>query len=619
MNELTIKNSLKNIEAACHREQIFLTFSAIGTIFTLSWLLWYSCYGIDFTDESFYLVWISNPFNYNVSTTQFGFIYHPLYELLGGNIAELRQTNILITFCLAWALSNVFLKTTFGSQSLQSVHRFVISGAIATAALLSVIFAGLWLPTPSYNSLTLQALLVSATGMLLANKYTTRASITGWFLIGIGGWLAFMAKPTTAAALGLCIGFYLLAAGKSSVRLLMISLATAVGLLILSALVIDGSIIAFIDRLKIGVELIGMLGGGHTLVQLLRFDVFLFEERAKDIIIVSTAVIYFAAYLSQAKIKAFMYGGTLLSIAFVMASLGIVLGFIDQAIHISRFQGLLIWAVPFSVFFLGFSIYKFKGLFQISRAQWILMLTFLTFPHVYAFGTNENYWIAAVNAGIFWVLGGLVFLGPVASNRNCSALLLSLGFAVQLITVTLVQSGIETPYRQPQPLRENDYKLEIGKPGSALVLSKGFGEYFLEAINIAKQAGFKQGTPMIDLTGQSPGVLYALNAINIGQAWTIGGYPNSDKYAAEMLKKVSCEQISGAWLLAEPDGPRKMSPEILSSFGANMATDFEVVGMFKTAEGAGGYKEVRVQHLLKPIRAFDTAVTACVANRTSQQ
>ena len=34
---------------------------------------------------------------------------------------------------------------------------------------------------------------------------------------------------------------------------------------------------------------------------------------------------------------------------------------------------------------------------------------------------------------------------------------------------------------------------------------------------------------MIDLTGQSPGILYAIGAVNVGQAWTIGGYPGSKR------------------------------------------------------------------------------------------
>lgn len=41
----------------------------------------YAGHGFDFTDESYYLFWISNPFQYDWSVTQFGFVYHPLYRL----------------------------------------------------------------------------------------------------------------------------------------------------------------------------------------------------------------------------------------------------------------------------------------------------------------------------------------------------------------------------------------------------------------------------------------------------------------------------------------------------------------------------------------------------------
>ena len=467
-----------------------LFFSAIVTLATLAWVLWYSRYGIDFTDESFYLVWISDPFNYSVSTTQFGFIYHPLYKLLSGNIAALRQVNIIITFGLAWVVGSVFLVTVFGNQCFERTPLLIISGSVATAALTSLVFAGMWLPTPSYNSLALQALLVAATGLLLANKNTTRASIIGWLLIGTGGWLAFMAKPTTAAVLGLCIGSYLLLAEKLSVRLLAISLATCTSFIVLSAFIIDGSIITFIDRLKGGAELLKLLGGGHTFAQALRIDNFQFNERQKLFLLAGTAAIFFSTYFSQKKNKSTAGGSALLSAMFAIASLAIILGMADKNLYAGQFQGLLLWSVPFAAILTGLAIYRFEGFLQISRRQWALALIFLTFPHIYAFGTNNNYWSAGSSAGIFWILAGLVLLNPAALNHKFQALLLPLGLAVQLITVALIQSGIETPYRQPQPLHDNDYKLEIGKPGSTLVLSKGFGQYFAEAIDAAEQSGF---------------------------------------------------------------------------------------------------------------------------------
>lgn len=593
-------------------EWVVLVFSAISTVFTLGWVLWYSRYGIDFTDESFYLVSIFNPFNYALTATQFGFIYHPLYQLVDGNIAALRQANMLITFCLAWALSSIFLKSIYGNQALARAPRLVISAGIATA---SLALLDTWLPTPSYNSLALQALLVVNIGLLQADKNISSFSIAGWVLIGIGGWLAFMAKPPTAAALGVCSVLYLLAAGKFGIRYLVVSLATAVGLLVLSALAIDGSVITFIERLRGGMELAKMLGGGHTLTQLLRVDDFQLGGKAKIILTIAISVIFVSAYLSQSKIKEKVYAGTTLSILIAIATMAIVFGLTHQTINAGMFQGLLFWSIPFAAILVEFALYRFKFLIQISRSQWALALNFFVLPHVFAFGTANNYWVTGIHAGIFWVLAGLVLLAPVGRNHKVTALLLPFGLAVQLVTVALVQSGIEAPYRQPQPLHENDYKIDIGRPGSALALSKNYGQYFADAIELANRAQFKIGTPMIDLTGQSPGILYALGASNIGQAWTIGGYPGSSKLAVAALKTVSCENLSVAWLLLEPEGPRKISAEVLSSFGADIAADYEIAGTLKTAEGAGGYNEKRVQLLLRPVRAADFAMTACEAAR----
>lgn len=591
-------------------EKVLLIFSLICTLATLGWVFWFSRYGIDFTDESFYLVWISNPYSYSASVTQFGFIYHPLYDLFDGNIAELRQANIIITFSLAFMLGNTFLKTIFGNQIVDTKQRLILAAALATTSLTFLIS---WLPTPSYNSLALQALLVVATGYLQADQKVSYASISGWLLIGIGGWLAFMAKPTTAAALGVCSLFYILLARKLRINLLIISLVTALCLFVISALIIDGSVPVFIGRLSTGHEMSKILADGYSISQLFRVDSF--SIKFKALLIVSTILIASAAYCSQAKKYLLKYIGNTLSAIFVLFGIVIIFGVVPQTLNAGNSQGLLIWSVPLGAILAGFVTNKFKGLFQISMDQWALAFCFLLFPHVYAFGTNNNYWYAGTSAAIFWFFAGLILLSPTPSGRKFLSVLLPIVLAAQAVTVALIQIGIEEPYRQPQSLRDNDYTLEVGRPGSELVLSNGFGHYIEEAVDKAKQAGFKIGTPVIDLTGQSPGILYAIGAKNIGQAWMIGGYPGSEELAVSSLKNVSCQEISIAWLLAEPEGPRKIPQQILSSFAAIISVDYEIVGTFRTAEGAGGYNYARIQQILKPVRSIDDGLKACAGSR----
>lgn len=592
-------------------EPIVVIASITGTLFILSWVLWFSQYGFDFTDESFYLIWISKPFDYSVSVTQFGFIYHPLYEFLNGNIASLRQANILITFCLAWLLSDVFLKTIFDVGLLPATYRLIISASFATSSLL---FLDVWLATPSYNSLVLQALMVTATGWLLANNNKFSLNTCGGILIGFGGWLAFMAKPTSAAALAVCTIVYWLMTRKLSMRVFLIVLATVISFLVVSTVLIDGSVLAFVDRLNDGVLASKMLGGGHTFLKIMRWDDFTLRENDKRILASYTGLIVCCAFLSQMNIKGLASFGKLLSILLIV--IGILIGLrYTTPINLSVYEGLLIWSVPFAAVLLGFIDYQFTGLRQIKLSQWVLFCCFLLFPHIYAIGTTNNYWNHGIDAAIFWVLAGLVLLRPIESREKLVAILLTLGMGTMLITVEQIHRGIEVPYRQPQALYKNSYTLDVGKMGSTLVLDNGFGEYISGAIDLVKQLGFKKGTPMIDLTGQSSGLLYALGAHGVGQAWMIGGYPGSKALAQAMLEKVSCQKLSTAWILAEPDGPRKITPEVLLNFGANLTNDFEVVGSFKTAAGVGGYKQQRLQQILKPNRSVVDAISACDAIR----
>ena len=177
-------------------------------------------------------------------------MYHPLYKLVDGNIAALRQANIATSFGLGVFAGWTLLGRVFGAQTINSLGRFAIAAALATSTLLSFVIIGWWLPTPSYNSLVFQGLLVAATGLILADRTTTPRSILGWALIAIGGWLTFMGKPPSAAALAVISAIYLLLSGRFRVKCMLVACALTVALIILSALLIDGSIVAFIERLR---------------------------------------------------------------------------------------------------------------------------------------------------------------------------------------------------------------------------------------------------------------------------------------------------------------------------------------------------------------------------------
>jgi len=588
---------------------------AVATATTTSvlmviWLIWCCNSGIDFTDEGYYLNWISNPSIYSASATQFGFVYHPLYQLLGGNIALLRQANILITLTLAWLLFFCFFRTQAGRpEEMDSWHTFPFAGLALVLSTCALALLHLWLPTPNYNSLALQALLLAGVGVLLAKADSSRNSLLGWALIGFSGWLAFMAKPTTATALGLVIAIYLVMSGKLRIRMLAFSVAIAAVLVLLSAWYIDGSVKLFFFRLANGAEDVQRLQGGYALAEIFRWDDLAFSWNEKITLAGSSILVFFVTYLSYSSGQAqrlFAAALTLLVSAFCLLVLlrnsGLKLSLIPNFALLFRPLnfGLLFWAAPIGTLLaIATLLYKdFPGLS--SRDSWTLVISFAFFPYAYTFGSNSNCWYGASDAAVFWVLaGGIVLVMPKLQGPSWRVYL-PLATIVQAGTITLLGLSTESPYRQTQPLRQNHDLIQIANTGSQLWVSHDFASYIRTLDHLAKRGGFKRGTPMIDLTGHYPTALYVLGAKAVGLAWLCGGYPGSDMMASGALDRVSLEDLKNAWILTEPAGPRKLSPEILKRYGIDLATDYVELGELDSPTGyhPDSYK----QHLLKPAR-----------------
>lgn len=573
-------------------DYLVLISTVVVTLSTLTWLLINSHYGIDLTDESYYLLWMSNPWIYPVSVSQFGFIYHPLYMLFHGDIPLLRQANILLIFGLAWVLCMVLFRTIIDTSRSQIVLWYrlpmlALAAAIATCSLIYFCPHG-WLATPSYNSLTFQALLLSSIGLLLAEKTISPASVTGWLLLGIGGWLTFMAKPTSAAVLAVVIIICLLFASKFNFRLLCVALMTAIVLLITSALMIDGSLIIFIERLRGGVEAFRLLDAGH--MSMFRIDAFLMSRKEKFFLVFFCAITYGATCLVTTGNKTRIRVGYSLALLFAVTSLVIISEhFLFQTTEFREnyiypiWKGLyppptkLILAVPISALIISFVIMRKLPGFKVSRTQLVTALYFIVLPHVSAFGTNNNYWLQASIDGFFWVLAGLVVFIPAISVRCNWRIILPIVMCGQLITVFLLQVAMERPYYgQPEPFRQYKTTLAYGMNESKLLLPQALADYCLNVKLMANQAGFWPGMPIIDMTGEGPGTLYAMGAKVIGQPWLIGGYAGSDKMAIAMLKRVSSADITKAWLLVDPDSRLKLSPAILSYFGLSIEKNFEL-------------------------------------------
>lgn len=597
-----------------------ITFALFGlSVGVIAFVLAYMGRGFDFTDEANYLVWMKDPSYYDFSSSQFGFIYSPLFHLLGQDPHLMRSANIILTYGMGLVLSYVTLKALDG-------QRHFAVGCLAQAmalATVSVTFLFWSPPTPSYNNLSLQALMLTAVGLVRADKDAGWASLAGWVLIGIGGWMAFMAKVSTAAMLGPLVLLLVLLSGRWSFRGLAIAIVSASFLLVASAYFIDGSLTAFWGRISVALEISALSGAGYTLAEILRWDSIELNAADWNIAIATMIGLLVAGVLFRLRPSALATGlAVTISLLCCLMTALIMLRIVPPDSESGRGARTVLLAFPTVSLALALPVLvRWVAAGEYSKTStavlrnYALGLGFMALPLVYAFGSNNNYWNLAGDACIFWVLAGVLFGTRSEAARGGEGRHIPYALAAPLLSVFFLQHGLAKPYRQPQPLWLDNQPVEFGNPPHSLTLSSGFATYIEEASRKAHAAGFQPGTPTIDLSGQSPGILFAIGARNVGYPWLLGGYPGSAAVVKAALERMTCRDLADSWVLLERNGPRAVDSSVLSVFGASVEDDFEVVAQWSTAAGAGGYAEVRSQELLRPTRALTEAIADCSALR----
>ena len=336
---------------------LLLLFSSFSTILILHYIFKYCFYGVDFTDDGYYLNWISNPFLYKNSLSQFGFIYYPLGIFVDGNISLLRRINFLLTFVISFYLIFFLIGKLSKNYFVNKIHKIILSSGIAVSA-----FSFVYSQTPSYNHLTLQALMLTGIGILLINNNNDYKNFLAYLIIGIGGWLTFMAKPSSGIGLGLLTIIYLLLSNQFKIKFIFVSFMTASFLFIMSALIIDGSISLYIERYFSSLELSKLLQSGYGIKNLFRIDNFIITSKLKNSIFYVTilVVILFWINYQSFKIENFI----LINISFFIVIIIFIMTFleIDWNPNYGRYQPYQFIGITLAGFFISIYLIKKKRL-----------------------------------------------------------------------------------------------------------------------------------------------------------------------------------------------------------------------------------------------------------------
>jgi hypothetical protein len=499
-----------------------LTIFSIGVLLTLSftltfWVYYYCGYGFDFTDESFYLQWISHPAIYTMSVTQFGFIYHPLFELFQGNIVLLRRINVTILLllsilCAYFIFNNKFLKS---NKLLSASLSFVLATGIFA-------YFQLWIATPSYNSLNMQALLLASIGVLLVYRENYIHFFLPSTIISIAMWLSFMAKTPSCAYLILSSFIFLIFLSHHKLKIFISTFFIFLGLFSFSGIMIDGTVCAFVKRITSSLYMTSLLGTQNGVSGIFRID---------TIDLSGLEWGYFGLFL----------------ITFLLAIVGYIKNFL-------------------------------------SKKYFVLIIFFLNLPFVYSFGTNNNFWITATHAGYFWLLGSLILLLNLNIRYRSNFILLFILFTFHVLTTLVLNKTWASPYRQDEPFSQSSSMVLIGGSSSKVVLSKEYKNYIESLKNLTSSYNLVN-MPMIDLTGHFPGADFILGAYSPGVPWLMGAYPGSHQFAQAAIKTLKCEELSRAWIITEPGGAFKIPTNVISDRGLDLLKDYQLVGEVQSPRG----------------------------------
>jgi hypothetical protein len=557
--------------------------------------------GFDRTDEAFYLLSIAHPEDVTVTFSMFGAALNPMFRLVDGQIAALRILGTVILWIVsagaAWlTLTRLEFQAGMGEGGMRLnwlLALFVSSGA--------VLYYFLWLLTPSYNWLALVGLIAFWAGFVLWIKSERRtwSARLGAALFAFAAALVFWAKPTSAALLVLYPLGALALERRHWRRLLdgQALLSGAVGFAAgMSLPLLSGfSPQTVVTVLSLGVEHQNVLKPSvydmplMVLEQALRQTARLFAENIfiRDHFWVWLTPLAAFALLSWSKSSAALYQRR----ARILLAGGLSVSLLTAAVVLADEVGR--WALTVLLLIALYMLAGTQAQRRLSIARgandsrrnllWLIPILGLVF--VFVFGTTNPYAMQAGMSAFFPILAAALLLRS-ASGGAVNRLLMRAAHPIILLSVIwLTAISSLTPYRQNLSVWQMDYYAQVDQTNT-LIVSQEMGRYVDALQTAAFEAGFQPETPLIDLTGSSPGAAYVLQGRAYVFPWLLGDYPGSDSAAVFILSRWQPQALAAAWVLtADREGAPHLTPSILREVGLDFPADYERVGEIRLPEG----------------------------------
>jgi hypothetical protein len=438
--------------------------------------------------------------------------------------------------------------------------------------------------------LTYISLLIYLIGILLIikNKYINNINnkkiYLGWLLVGLSGWLLFMAKPPVAAFLAILTLAWAFLYGYIRTKGFFISILLSMTLTVITAYMIEGSLYNFYMRYKLSIY-DGIILKSHD--QFIYFGIvnflkFLYKSLSNYKIILFITILFITGNLLSYCILT-RHNQLLIAINIIVIVLLVVIRPIFGLYKfLDLYGGFLIIIIPIgsiissiNMININFSIEKYK--FSIG---WFILLISIAFS--YGLGSNNGLIITLSYASFFLFLGLLIIISKLFANKKLLLYIFCLSMITQIILVNLLNETWSRPYRHSSPLWYNHFEIDIPKGGPKLLVSFDVSNFITRLYLLSDYSDFKNDTPVFDLTGSLPGVAYLLNGSTPGTPWLMSSYEGSEKYANMVIKNVPCSILQNSWLFYDNNNVFKnFKIDTLNNSGIDLK-NYIVIGSIKS-------------------------------------
>ncbi|WP_375382447.1 hypothetical protein [uncultured Sphingomonas sp.] len=446
--------------------------------------------GADLTDEVFYLVWARDPGAYALIYQPFGYLLHPLFALVRGDLRSYRLIGFAIT-AVAGALLGLSL-----SAGRRDALPFAAYGMLAS---LTIFFP--WIITPSYNSAANVGAALAIAGILTALSDRPGCRTAGSVLTAIGLCLAAFSKPPLFAIAVAVIVVVGIAAG---------SRRTSLALIV--ALVLAGALISLFLSPAAIPGLIARMAASQHVLALPNTPLSLPIKVARDWLIVP-------ASLTGAAVAA---GASLLSGRFRRLRW---LGYAAIALSLLYVAGIAADAVDGEIpDFIGLALVTaaagYAGVrWRYCRGKRLAIALLLAAPFAVALGTFNNQWAQLNFSMVFPLLAIFVLASgdPLWWRGGLArALAIVAPGAVMLLAAC-------HPYSLPASIFEQQVAISHPVTHGAILVDPETAAFVRSAHGLAG------GALLVDLSGTGPGVAAALGARAPVLAWlnpAVGTWPD---------------------------------------------------------------------------------------------